>query len=75
MAPPENYFRMWYPDNGILADRVDGLEITGVRLAHIVNFPILVSRSQNIRISKATIIDSGSRNAMGRNNLSGGISD
>ena len=32
MAPPENYFRMWYPDNGILADRVEGLEISGVRL-------------------------------------------
>ncbi len=73
MAPPENYFRMWYPDNGILADRVDGLEITRVGFAHITNFPILVSRSQNIRISKTAIIDSGSRNAMGRNNLSGGI--
>ena len=73
MAPPENYFRMWYPDNGILADRVDGLEIRNVHLDHIINFPILVSRSKNIRIVKADIRDSGSRNAMGRNNLSGGI--
>ena len=39
MAPPENYFRMWYPDNGILADRVEGLEISGVHLAHVANFP------------------------------------
>lgn len=73
MAPPENYFRMYYPDNGILADRVDGLEITAVHLAHVTNFPILVSRSKNIRIEKAEVKDSGSRNAMGRNNLSGGI--
>jgi hypothetical protein len=73
MAPPENYFRMWYTGNGILADQVDGLAISGVHLAHITNFPILVSRSQNIAISKAVIADSGSRNAMGRNNLSGGI--
>lgn len=73
MAPPENYFRMWYPDNGILADRVEGLEISGLHISHVINFPILVSRSQNIKITKVDVRDSGSRNAMGRNNLSGGI--
>jgi hypothetical protein len=72
-APPENYFRMWYPDNGILADRVEGLEISGLRLTYVTNFPILVSRSSNIRLSKVKVEDSGSRNAQGRNNLSGGI--
>ncbi len=73
MAPPENYFRMYYPDNGILADRVDGLEISGVHLAHVANFPILVSRSSGIRIAHVEVKDSGSRNAQGRNNLTGGI--
>ncbi len=73
MAPPENYFRLYYPDNGILADRVDGLQITGVHLAHVANFPILISRSSNIIVSNVEVKDSGSRNAMGRNNLSGGI--
>jgi hypothetical protein len=73
MAPPENYFRLWYLDNGILADRVEGLEIYGINLKHVVDFPILVSRSSSIRISKITVQDSGSRNAQGRNNLSGGI--
>jgi hypothetical protein len=73
MAPPENHFRLYYPDNGILADRVDGLQIAGVHLAHVTNFPILVSRSSNINVSRVEIKDSGSRNAMGRNNLSGGI--
>jgi hypothetical protein len=73
MAPPENYFRMWYPDNGILADRVDGLEILAVHLTHVTNFPILVSRSSRIDIARITVEDSGSRNAQGRNNLSGGI--
>lgn len=72
-APPENYFRMWYPDNGILADRVQGLEISGVRLAHVTNFPVLLSRASNIRIARITVEDSGSRGAQGRNNLSGGI--
>ena len=72
-ALPENYFRLWYPDNGILADRVEGLEITGVRLAHVTNFPILVSRASNIHIARVAVRDSGSRAARGRNNLSGGI--
>jgi hypothetical protein len=73
MAPPENYFRVWYPNNGLLFDRVDGLEISGLHLRNITNFPILVSRSSGIRISNVEVDDSGSRNAQGRNNLSGGI--
>lgn len=73
MAPPENYFRLWYPDNGILADRVEGLEISGVHLTYVSSFPILVSRCEGIRIDKVTVEDSGSRNGQGRNNLSGGI--
>ena len=73
MAPPENAFRVWYPNNGVLADRVEGLEATGLLLANVVNFPILISRSKGVRIRDVTIQDSGSKNARGRNNLSGGI--
>ena len=73
MAPPENAFRVWYPNNGLLFDRVAGLEISGVHFANVVNFPILASRSSDIKISRVLIEDSGSRNQLGRNNLSGGI--
>lgn len=73
MAPPENAFRVWYPSNGLLADRVEGLEAAGLFLANIVNFPMLISRSKGVRIHDVTIQDSGSKNARGRNNLSGGI--
>jgi parallel beta-helix repeat protein len=73
MAPPENAFRVWYPDNGVLANKVTGLQIERMTVAHVVNFPILVSQSSNVRIWGATIQDSGSKNARGRNNLSGGI--
>jgi hypothetical protein len=73
MAPPENAFRVWYPDNGILADRVAGLTIERVTFRNIVNFPVLVSRSSGVRILNVTVQDSGSLNARGRNNLSGGI--
>ena len=73
MAPPENAFRVWYPDNGVLADHVDGLEAVKLTFANVVNFPILVSQSSKVRIAGVTIEDSGSKNANGRNNLSGGI--
>ena len=73
MAPPENAFRVWYPNNGVLADKVAGLEILRVKVASVVNFPILVSQSSQVRIVDSAITDSGSKNARGRNNLSGGI--
>jgi len=73
MAPPENAFRVWYPLNGILADRVEGLDVSAIQLANVVNFAVLVSRSSGIRIRNLTVEDSGSRSPQGRNNLSGGI--
>ena len=73
MAPPENAFRVWYPNNGLLFDHAEGLEIDHLHFANVVNFPILASRSSGIKISGVTVEDCGSRNALGRNNLSGGI--
>lgn len=73
MAPPENAFRLWHKDNGILADEVDGLEIRNVRFERIAGFPILVSRSRRVRIQEVAIKESGSRNKEGKNNTTGGI--
>ncbi len=73
MAPPENAFRVWYPNNGVLANKVAGLEIDKLELSDVVNFPILISQSSQVRIRSVTIDSSGSKNARGRNNLSGGI--
>jgi hypothetical protein len=73
MAPPENYFRLYYHDNGVLFDRVDGLEITELRFSAISGFAILVSRSTGILITRAQVEDSGSLDAKGRNNTTGGI--
>jgi hypothetical protein len=73
MAPPENAFRVWYPNNGILADQVQGLSIVNVWLKNVRGFPILVSRSSKIRMLKLTVEDSGGKDPRGRNNLSGGV--
>ncbi|MEO7143885.1 MAG: right-handed parallel beta-helix repeat-containing protein [Bryobacteraceae bacterium] len=73
LAPPENAFRAYYNNNGLLFDQVRGLTITHVTLRLIANFAILVSRSSGIRINHVTVGDSGSRNRRGRNNSTGGI--
>jgi hypothetical protein len=73
MAPPENAFRVWYPNNGVLANKVAGLELERLELSDVVNFPILISQSSKVRIAGVTIDSSGSKNAHGRNNLSGGV--
>jgi hypothetical protein len=73
MAPPENAFRIYYHDNGVLFDRADGLELTELRFGSISGFAILVSRSSSVRIARAQVEDSGSLDARGRNNTTGGI--
>lgn len=73
LIPSENAFRLCYNFNGLLFDQVRNLDIAGVRFREIVNFPILVSRSSAVRIEHVSISDSGSRNAKGRNNGTGGI--
>lgn len=73
MAPPENQFRVYYANSGLLFDRAESLEISGVRFSNIVNFAVLLSRSKGIRLDHLHIEDSGSLNKLGRNNTTGGI--
>jgi hypothetical protein len=72
-VPPENAFRVYYPNNGVLFDRVQGIEISSVRFRAIVNFAVLISRSSAIRIAQVQVEESGSRNGHNRNNTTGGI--
>jgi hypothetical protein len=62
-----------FGDNGILIEDTDGLAIDHVDLANITNFAALISHSKNVAIDHVSVKDSGSRNAKGRNNTSGGI--
>jgi hypothetical protein len=73
MAPPENAFRIFYSHNGILLDQVEGVEIFEVRFSAIPSFPVIASRCSGIRIKGVVVEDSGTRNAKGRNNTTGGI--
>jgi len=72
--PPYNMrFADFTGANGVLADRVTGLAVDRVRFRNIAGFALLVSRARGVDIHRVTVIDSGSRNGLGRNNSTGGI--
>ena len=72
-APPENAFRVWYRNNGILLDHAIGVRMIDLTFREIPAFAILASRSANLRIDGVQVADSGSLNAQGHNNTTGGI--
>jgi len=72
-APSDQTFSSVFPNNGILVEATDGVSIDHVDFANIAGFAALISRSKNVGIDRVSVKDSGSRNANGRNNTSGGI--
>ena len=72
-APSDKTFASVFPNNGILIEDSDGVSIDHVDFANITNFAALVTHSKNVAIDHVSVKDSGSRNAKGRNNTSGGI--
>ena len=66
-------FARFTRNNGIFAEGVSALTIDHIRLKNISGFAVLVSNSRGIVIDRLDVTDSGSRNATGRNNATGGI--
>jgi hypothetical protein len=73
LAPSDQTFGSFFPNNGILIEDTDGVSIQHVDFSNIANFAALISDSRNVAIDRVSVEDSGSRNAQGRNNSSGGI--
>jgi hypothetical protein len=73
LPPSDKAFASFYPNNGILIEDADRVEMDHVDFTNIANFAILVNHSHDVVLGHITIEDSGSRNAKGRNNTSGGI--
>jgi Right handed beta helix region len=72
--PPSNVpFSQFTRANGILAAGVERLRVEDVRFRNVAGFAVLVSRSRDVRIENVEVSDSGSRDARGRNNATGGI--
>ncbi len=68
----EPFFRA-FPNNGILLEDGFHLHVEQVDFTNVANFAILVSHSAGVGIEHVSVTASGSRNAAGRNNTSGGI--
>ena len=66
-------FRRFTLNNGILIEDATDVRISDVNFRQVAGFAILVSGSKEVRIERAHVEDSGSRNAAGRNNTTGGI--
>jgi Right handed beta helix region len=66
-------FARFTSGNGVLAEGVADLAILNVRFREIAGFAVLASRARGVTIDGVHVSDSGSRNAAGRNNTTGGI--
>jgi hypothetical protein len=73
IQPADIPFSVAFPSNGLLVEESDDVRIEHVDLSNIANFGILVNHSKHLLIAHVTIASSGSRNALGRNNTSGGV--
>jgi hypothetical protein len=72
--PPWNVpFARFTRANGVFAEGVARLSIRNVRFRDVAGFAILASRAREVAIEDVEISDSGSRDAAGRNNSTGGI--
>jgi hypothetical protein len=73
LPPSEKPFAAFYANNGILLENARGVLMDGMKLSNIANYAILIAHSSDVFISRVTVENSGSHNAKGRNNASGGI--
>jgi Right handed beta helix region len=73
LPPTDKSFASFFTNNGILIEATDGLSVDHLDFRNIPSFAILVNHSNNILLDHMSVKDSGSLNAKGRNNTTGGI--
>src|SRR5580704_9433410 len=73
LAPTDKSFASVFPNNGILIEDSDGIALDHVDFTNITNFAVIISGSKNVFVDHVSVKDSGSLNAKGRNNTTGGI--
>ena len=73
LPPSDQSFASFFSDNGILIEDTEGFSVDHLDFTHIASFAILLNHSSNILLDHVSVNDSGSLNAKGRNNTTGGI--
>jgi hypothetical protein len=73
LPPSDVPFARFTRGNGVLAEGAGRVTVLNVGFRNIAGFAVLASRSANVTVEDVEVTDSGSRNAAGRNNATGGI--
>jgi hypothetical protein len=73
LPPSDTPFAHFTRGNGVLTEGVADLTIQDVSFRNIAGFAVLVSSARRVTIDRVRVAASGSRNAAGRNNTTGGI--
>lgn len=73
LPPSDLPFARFTAGNGILVERAAGVTIERVAFSEIAGFAVLAHQSRHVTIDRVRVHDSGSRDAAGRNNTTGGI--
>ena len=73
LAPSDRTFASFYRANGILIQGAKNVTVRNVKAREIGGYAVLVSASEQVLIDQVIVSDSGSLNAKGRNNTTGGI--
>jgi hypothetical protein len=73
LPPSDQSVASFFGNNGILIEETAGLSVDHLDFVHIASFAIIVNHSSDILIDHVSVQDSGSLNAKGRNNTTGGI--
>jgi len=73
IPPADRSFASFFTSNGILIEDSDGLSVDHLDFERIPSFAIIVNHSNNILLDHVSVKDSGSLNAQGRNNTTGGV--
>ena len=73
LPPFDKTFAEFHQKTGILADDVNGLQITDVVLRQMPAMAIIVRAGRNAKLKQLRVEDSGGFNPKGRNNATGGV--
>ena len=72
--PPTDWsFARFFSNNGMLFEEAEGIRLERVSFINVANFAILVTRGRDIVMEHLNVENSGSRNAKGRDNTTGGV--
>jgi hypothetical protein len=73
MAKSDKTFAESFLNNGVLIEDGVGIEFDHVEFANISSFAVLVNHSRDVLLDHLRVHDSGSLNALKRNNTTGGL--